>query len=114
MNSSCPSEAKILGRKVSNFNQEIWNKNAKNIVICGCYMKFTQNQHLREYILSTGDRPIVEASANDKIWGIGISILAAKSGRPWNGTNWLGECLMIVRDLIKNNKGIEQYKEFIY
>ena len=114
MNSSNPNDAKLLGRKVKNFNQDIWNKNAKNIVICGCYLKFTENESLKAFLLSTGNRHLVEASPYDKIWGIGISLLAAKSGKPWNGTNWLGECLMKVRELIKNNGNIDQYREFKY
>jgi len=114
MNTSSPYEAKMLGRKVKNFNQDIWNKNAKNIVICGCYIKFTESEILKTFLLSTGDRTLVEASPNDKIWGIGISLLEAKSGKPWNGTNWLGECLMKVRELIKNNENIDQYREFKY
>ena len=114
MATNSPYDAKMLGRKVKKFDQDIWNKNAKNIVICGCYLKFTQNELLKEYLISTGARTLVEASPNDSIWGIGISILAAKSGKPWNGTNWLGECLMIVRYLINNNKTIDEYKKFIY
>lgn len=114
MESSTPDKAKMLGRNVKNFDQDLWNKNAKNIVICGCYLKFTQNESLKEYLLSTGNRILVEASASDNIWGIGISILAAKSGKPWKGTNWLGECLMKVRSLIKNNESIEEYRKFTY
>ena len=33
----------------------------------------------------------------------GISIKKAEEGCEWKGTNWLGECLMKVRDAIKKN-----------
>lgn len=38
----------------------------------GNYLKFSQNPELREILLSTGSKMIVEASPSDKIWGIGF------------------------------------------
>ena len=104
MVSICPKEAKNLGRKVRNFNEQIWTQNAVKIVTRGCFLKFTQNQRLKEFLLSTGDRPLVEASPYDRIWGIGISIEDASKGVSWKGRNLLGECLMTVRQLIKDGK----------
>ena len=54
-------------------------------------------------MLSTGDKILAEASQFDKIWGIGVSIKKAEEGYEWKGTNWLGECLMKVRDTINKN-----------
>jgi ribA/ribD-fused uncharacterized protein len=53
-----------------------------------------------EELKTYGNREIVEASPEDKIWGIGMhetnpDILDKSK---WLGTNWLGEAIMRVRD----------------
>lgn len=62
-----PEEVKSLGRKVKDFDEEIWEKNRDSIVKNGNYLKFKQNTELKEYILSTGMSILVEASPYDKI-----------------------------------------------
>ena len=104
LTTDCPRKAKEFGRQVKNFDEQMWSDRACDIVIYGCYLKFSQNDNLKNYILSTGERILVEASQYDRVWGIGISILSAKSGKPWNGENLLGKCLNQVRSLIKNNQ----------
>ena len=56
-----PSEAKRLGRKVKNFDQEKWNANADRIVEEGNWAKFSQLEELKKVLLGTGEREIVEA-----------------------------------------------------
>ena len=56
-----PSEAKLLGRQVQNFNQDKWNANADKVVEEGNYFKFSQNEELKQVLLKTGDKEIVEA-----------------------------------------------------
>ena len=103
MNETCPKIIKQYGRQVKNFNSEIWNVHAKNIVTDGCYLKFSQNPNLKEFILSTGYRPIIEASPYDNIWGIGLNEQTARITPidNWPGTNWLGECLMRTREKLR-------------
>lgn len=98
-----PKQIKALGRKVRNFDQELWNKVKYSIVLNGNWMKFRQNRKLREFLLSTGDSVLVEASPYDTIWGIGLSEKAEDVQNPlkWNGQNLLGFALMEVRDEIK-------------
>lgn len=55
-----PSEAKLLGRQVKNFDQDIWNAHADQIVEMGNYLKFTQHQDLKEVLMKTGEKEIVE------------------------------------------------------
>ena len=88
-----------LGRKVKDFNIDIWEENARKIVTQGCFLKFTQNPKLLEILLDTKDDILVEASPYDKIWGIGLKEKDAINVDPseWPGKNWLGECLMNVR-----------------
>ena len=58
---------------------------------------------LKAYLLSTGNKIIVEASPYDKIWGIGLGKDDTDSINPekWNGLNLLGFALMEVRDELR-------------
>ena len=105
LDSDKPSVAKEMGRKVKNFNPKIWSRACLEIVIEGNLHKFTQHNGLKKFLLDTGDKVIVEASPQDKIWGIGLSQDARESRDPfgWKGTNLLGFALMEVRDCLKNN-----------
>ncbi len=98
-----PAEAKKLGRKVRNFNPEIWGEKKFEIVKQGNIHKFSQNEELKEFLLNTGDRVLVEASPYDRIWGIGMSQSNDKSKHPpqWRGQNLLGFALMEARDFLK-------------
>lgn len=95
-----PLEAKKLGRKVKGFELEIWQANAFGIVKQGNLHKFSQHPALAAYLLSTGEKVLVEASPYDQIWGIGLTKEApqARDPREWLGTNLLGFALMEVRD----------------
>ena len=106
MSASHPKEFKSLGRKISGFNQKIWDKNCCDIVIRGNVAKFSQNEALRKFLLNTGSQVLVEASPYDKIWGIGMSADDPKCENPtlWNGSNYLGFCLMEARDIIRERK----------
>ena len=56
-----PSEAKALGRQVRNFDRKKWDENADRIVEEGNWLKFTQNDDLKEILLGTGSKILVEA-----------------------------------------------------
>jgi ribA/ribD-fused uncharacterized protein len=94
-----PSKQKALGRQVKNFNKEKWESKARQIVYKANYAKFTQHPDLYSFLMSTGDKHIVEASPTDRIWGIGMSASDRRIYDPdeWKGTNWLGEAIMQVR-----------------
>lgn len=100
------SDLKLIkqkGEMVRNFNQYIWEDNAKKIVYDGCLLKFSQNQELLNFLLSTEYRLLVQANPYDKIWGIGMDeIEASKTPQhKWKGKNWLGECLVQVRETLR-------------
>jgi len=65
--------------------------------------KFSQHADLKEFLLNTGDRVIVEASPYDRIWGIGMATTDANAENParWKGLNLLGFALMEVRERLK-------------
>ncbi len=95
-----PMETKQLGRKVKGFDPNVWDAHKYNIVKQGNLYKFSQDKLLKEYLLSTKQRIIVEASPRDRIWGIGMGQHNEKAENPnlWRGQNLLGFALMEVRD----------------
>lgn len=94
-----PAEAKKLGRGVMGFDDLIWERERFDIVVRANEAKFSQNPALRDYLLTTGDRVLVEASLVDRIWGIGLAAddEQALEPRSWCGLNLLGFALMTVR-----------------
>lgn len=97
-----PKEIKEMGRAIRNFDDKLWNDNKRRIVLQGNILKFSQNQELRDYLIGTGSKILVEASPYDRIWGIGMRQDAEGICDPsqWKGTNLLGFSLMDVRDRI--------------
>ncbi|MDE5582335.1 MAG: NADAR family protein [Ruminococcus sp.] len=102
MSAKHPKQFKELGRKVKHFDEKLWNEHKTDIVIKGNYAKFSQNERLKEFLINTGKRVIVEASPYDKIWGIGMKADSENITNPenWKGKNLLGFCLMEVRDML--------------
>ena len=101
LKSNDPSECKQLGRKIKPWDQEKWDANKEDIVYNGNYAKFSQNEDLKKEILSYDTKKIfVEASAYDKIWGIGLDTHDKKADDKsnWEGTNLLGQQITKVRD----------------
>jgi hypothetical protein len=98
-----PGEAKKLGRRVRGFDQEIWERERSAIVVAGNVAKFDQNPELGAYLLTTGERVLVEVSPRDRIWGIGMgrNNPDATDPRKWRGRNLLGFALMEVRDRLR-------------
>ncbi|OEJ14025.1 hypothetical protein BFL38_04620 [Brachyspira hampsonii] len=103
LNNNQPKAIKELGRKVKNFNDEVWDKMKYKIVFTGNYYKFSQNTDLRNFLLSTKNKVLVEASPYDKVWGIKMKYDDENIENPffWKGENLLGFALMQVRDEIK-------------
>ena len=98
-----PDEAKKLGRQVRGFDPQVWDARKYELVKTGNYQKFSQNLSLKDYLLTTGDRVLVEASPVDAIWGIGLAADHADAQDParWRGENLLGFALMEVRDQLR-------------
>jgi ribA/ribD-fused uncharacterized protein len=98
-----PNQAKSLGRKVKNFDPKIWDEHKYEIVRQGNLLKFSQHEKFKEFLLSTEDKILVEASPYDTIWGIGMLETDPRAENPlqWNGENLLGFALMEVRDELR-------------
>ncbi|MFI6517274.1 NADAR family protein [Spirillospora sp. NPDC050679] len=98
-----PGKAKALGRQVRGFDEPTWAEHRYDIVVRGSVAKFGQSDELRGYLLSTGDKILVEASPLDAIWGIGLAEDRPEALTPsrWRGENLLGFALMDARDALR-------------
>ena len=94
-----PEEAKKLGRQIARFDNQVWEQYRFDVVVRGNIAKFTQNEGLRQYLISTGSKILAEASPIDEVWGIGLSARDSDAYNPlkWRGLNLLGFALMAVR-----------------
>ena len=95
-----PAEVLGLGRRVRGFDDGSWTAHRWEIVVTGSVLKFGQDPALRDYLLSTRNRVLVEASPLDRIWGIGLAADSEHAQDParWRGLNLLGFALMEARD----------------
>lgn len=129
-----PRLVKALGRKVANFSDSVWHAHREEIVRKGNVLKFTrpvdvgdgawivkvppppgaggegegeegEGVSIRELLLRTGEREIVEASPMDRVWGIGFGAARAGSVRERWGLNLLGKALMVVRGELRKEFG---------
>lgn len=99
-----PRKHKRLGRQVRGFVESTWLANRSAIVYRASMAKFSQDPVLRQTLLDTGDRTLVEASPLDQIWGIGLRSTDAGAEDPsqWQGLNLLGLALMQVREALRS------------
>jgi ribA/ribD-fused uncharacterized protein len=104
-----PGEVKELGRQIRGFDEVRWNDKKFHIVKTGNIHKFNQDKDLKDFLIATGDRVIVEASPTDTVWGIGLSQDSKMIDNPhtWRGENLLGFALMEARDFLINFGGFE-------
>ena len=92
--------AKVCGRQPL----ARWQRIAEDTMKRGLQAKFEDNPHLKQYLLSTGSKRLVEGSPYDGIWGVRVDFNDPKieDKAYWNGENKLGECLMEVRRQLKS------------
>ena len=68
------------------------------------YEKYFQNTRLKNILLNTGDKVLVEANgAPDNRWSCGLYANNDKilNESNWTGTNYLGQILMQIRQELK-------------
>lgn len=103
LNEPDPSKNKALGRKVKNFDEFEWMKVSFSVMINVNVAKWSSDEKLKELLLSTDPKVLVEASPYDKIWGIGLhwedDLVLDENN--WKGMNLLGNALMEVRKKLK-------------
>ncbi|MET9804730.1 NADAR family protein [Streptomyces sp. NPDC006368] len=98
-----PALAKKAGRLVRGFDETVWKRERFGIVVAGSEHKFGRHEELRDFLLSTGDRVLVEASPVDRVWGIGLAATDPRAEDPtrWRGLNLLGFALMRARGALR-------------
>lgn len=94
------AQIKALGRRVSNYDESLWNGVRQIVVYEGLLAKFSQNEELKTKLKSTGNATLAECAVKDRIWGIGLSMKDPDrlDKAKWNGQNLLGYALMMVRE----------------
>lgn len=87
-----PALAKAAGRTVRDFSDDVWARERFEIVVRGSVHKFAAHPDLREFLLRTGSRVLVEASSRDRLWGIGMGTRHkdAENRRPGAGSTCWG------------------------
>lgn len=100
---TAPKAIKELGRKISNWNQQLWDDNCEEIVYQGNLARFRDNPILRNFMFAFGDRTFVEGAHYDPVWGVGLAWDDPKIIHPgnWRGANKLGKALNRVRDTLR-------------
>jgi len=88
-----PKESKIIANNYLRDNiRPDWHDIKIDIMRDVVMRKFTQNESLRDKLLKTGDKVLIEHRASDDFWG---------SGPDMKGKNWLGVILMETREELK-------------
>jgi len=109
MASDDPRIQKAIGRTVKNYDDVEWSKVRYSAMFFAVYLKFKQNKNLQKILLDTGNKTIVEASATDSIFGIGMAVTHPDilDETKWQGQNLLGKALMSVREIIRGEIVLE-------
>jgi ribA/ribD-fused uncharacterized protein len=88
-----PGEVKRYGRSIDIVDN--WDDIRQACMWDVLYAKFTFNPHLKEKLLATGERELVEGNWHgDKYWGVCM--------RTGEGSNHLGRMLMELRDYFRD------------
>ncbi|WP_230658542.1 NADAR family protein [Psychrobacter sp. I-STPA10] len=84
-----PMKAAEMGRSRKIKMRRNWDNIKVNVMLEALRAKFSQHSELKELLLSTGDKILVEHTENDSYWG---------DGGDGSGKNRLGKLLMKVRE----------------
>jgi ribA/ribD-fused uncharacterized protein len=102
INERSPITAKQISRKYDAFVRQDWNEIRVAVMQWVLEIKLSQNWEVfSQLLLSTENKPIVEYTTKDKIWG------ATPEGNTLVGQNVLGKLLTNLRD----QKVMDKYRE---
>ena len=101
-----PEEQQTIGHNAQGYIGNLWAGSRQVIAVKGLMAKFSQNEDLKQQLLSIGDSWLVECAGSDKVWACGIRLADDKrrDTANWTGTNILGFALMQVRERLKNGE----------
>ena len=99
MEAKDPDAQKFIGRRVKNYEDQIWKEKRYQVVKKANLAKFSQIPAAKKFMKKSGNKIIVEGSPYDKIWGVGLHYKDDKilNEKNWRGENLLGKVLMEVR-----------------
>lgn len=104
-----PQEAKALGRKVKNYNDQIWEQVRFDIMKEIIHDKIEQFPRLETFLQTNRHKTFVEASPYDSIWGIKLDqdnpLILDESN--WQGLNLLGEVFNELKEKFNQLEGEE-------
>lgn len=101
VNSRSPLACKRYGRKVKNYDDDLWRFMRYSVVFQYNLQKFINDSSLLDVLMTTRGYILVESAKNDFIWGCGYGQDDEESLNPdkW-GLNLHGNILMSVRDIL--------------
>ncbi|KAI2783409.1 DUF1768-domain-containing protein [Daldinia loculata] len=131
-----PHRARELTKKLKNYDQAVWETHRERILYEANWHKFTSpytprntlpatcelwfdisdealkhSERLKEALLETGDRQIVQASPLDYVWGNGYWWKVSWQRRQRWGLNLQGIILMQLRDRIRHEEEMKKMME---
>ena len=74
-----PGRQNNLGTNIPDFDEENWILQQRDIMKSIVTAKLSQNDNLKEFLLSTGNKELVEGNPNDLYWFSGLSIYNRKN-----------------------------------
>lgn len=99
-----PMDGKKVSRKYSKYSRQDWDTVKFRVMKWCLEVKLIQNyKKFSELLKSTGDRAIVEYSANDSLWGA-----CPKTTDSLIGVNALGRLLMELREKVRSSTLTQQ------
>lgn len=109
-----PKEIKQYIREYKYYLPELSKEDIYYFTTESNFAKFTQNDDLRNFLISTKDKILVYISKRDKMWGIGIDNSSSDKINPlkWKGKNILGFSLMEVRDKLMKGSYLPKLREY--
>lgn len=85
---------------IKGYDKQTWHHVLLGVLNKGNMMKFTQNKHLLELLISTRESIVVYSDSVDQVLGIGIDYFDGMCKNDWNGLNLMGKSLIHIRDTL--------------
>jgi ribA/ribD-fused uncharacterized protein len=97
-----PNRAFKVGQEIDVSRNQAWPEKCLSLLVKGNFHKFNTHQHLKSYLLSTDEKVLVFADA-DPLLGVGLDQGDERLQDPsrWQGENFLGFSLMVVRTWLR-------------
>ena len=103
MSTGSPYQMKKIGGTVRNFEFKKWSEEAPKIAKKCLMAKFSQNSHLKQRLINTGDRNLAEAT-KEKLWGCGVGLFedGCLDSSRWRSRGIMGDILISIRDALRS------------